>query len=379
MAVAKIILADTESNRDLFYATRIPLHDPHLFVDIDGETFVFGNPLEAGRLKKAKLIDHVLDPNEYLEMGQGHMRRARKYRTQNSGALILHALLKAHGVKRVLIPKLFNVPIAKGLEDLQYTVAEDANMYPERQVKTAAEVKHIQDAVERTEEAIWIAYEILSNSIIQKDRTLVHLGNVVTAEMLKGAMGAYLIKFGYLAKDTIVAPGIQACDPHEQGHGPIRANELIVIDIFPGSMEHGYYADISRTFLKGKPSERQAAMYAAVLDAQLKAEAIFRPGVAIRSAYERAMEVLTEAGFETEHDIKKGPYGFFHGLSHGLGLAVHDPISQTEPLVAGNVISNEPGLYYPDDGGVRLEDDILITSGGSKNLCSFPKDNWIIA
>lgn len=378
MPEAKLIFDSTENNRDLFFAVREPLHDPHIYVEIGKKSYIFASALEVGRLKKAKKIDRVLDLFAELEKGRKLMERARTRVTANPYALIVHPLLKKEGITRLVVPQMFHMGMAEGLRDLGYTLHPSGRMYPKREVKSAEDITHIREAVARTEEALFKAHKILADAEIRDKGRLVYRGETVTAEMLKGEMGAYLMRHGYLAKDTIVAVGSQAVDPHNQGSGPIRAGELIVIDIFPGSMEHGYFADISRTFIKGEPTERQAAMYEAVLDAQSRAQDAYAPGKTIREVYQLAADVLDEHGFETTHDQKKGPYGFIHGLSHGLGLAVHDPISHTEPLVVGNVISNEPGLYYEADGGVRLEDDLLITEDGCENLCSFPKDQWII-
>ena len=378
MPEAKLIFDSTENNRDLFFAVREPLHDPHIYVEIGKKTYIFASALEAGRLKKAEKIDRVLDMFAEYEKGKALMRRARTRLTGNPYALIVHPLLKERGITRLVVPQMFHMGMAEGLRDLGYTVTPSGRMYPEREVKSEEEIVCIRDAIEHTEVAIWRAHRILTEAEIRDKGRLVYRGETVTAEMLKGEMGAYLMRHGYLAKDTIVAVGSQAVDPHNAGSGPIHAGELIVIDIFPGSMEHGYFADISRTFIKGEPTERQAAMYEAVLDAQRKAEEAYGPGKIIQEIEELAAAVLEEHGFETTRDLKKGPYGFIHGLSHGLGLAVHDPLSTAEPLVSGNVISNEPGLYYEADGGVRLEDDLLITEDGCENLCSFPKDTWII-
>jgi Xaa-Pro aminopeptidase len=179
----------------------------------------------------------------------------------------------------------------------------------------------------------------------------------------------------------IVACGEQAVEPHEKGHGPIARGEAIVIDIFPRSKKTGYFADMTRTVCIGEPKNPQIRkMFDAVVAAQDLAESMMRPGVACKDIHEGAAKLFREQGFETSGKGTLFTFadGFVHSIGHGVGREVHEaphlsPKSQ-EVLAEGDVVTNEPGLYYHGVGGIRMEDMLLITKDGARNLTRFKKD-----
>ena len=181
-------------------------------------------------------------------------------------------------------------------------------------------------------------------------------------------------------QDTIVAGGNQACDPHDRGSGPLRPHELIIIDIFPRVVKTGYFGDMTRTYLKGRPSEEQRKLVATVRKAQLAATKTIRAGVDGRAVHKACTDCFAAAGYITKQ-TKDGAVGFIHGTGHGLGLAVHDPGRMSPavsyPLKKGSVMTVEPGLYYPGLGGCRWEDVVQVTATGTKPLSKYPY-NWEI-
>jgi Xaa-Pro aminopeptidase len=178
-----------------------------------------------------------------------------------------------------------------------------------------------------------------------------------------------------------VAGGPQAADPHERGHGPLKAGESIIVDIFPVDLSTRYHSDMTRTFVKGEPNEGLQEMYDAVLESQKTALSMIRAGVNGRDIHRKVAEVLHEAGYKTNvHDQEKGKpltEGFFHGTGHGVGLEVHEAPRVSladEELIPGDVISVEPGVYDPNVGGVRIEDLVVVTEDGYRNLTKFAKE-----
>jgi len=178
-----------------------------------------------------------------------------------------------------------------------------------------------------------------------------------------------------VAQHTIIAGGNEACDPHNTGTKPLLAHKPIVMDIFPKSVESGYYADITRTVVRGKPSKQVKDLYHAVLEAQKIGLKLVGPGVRGRDVHQAICDTFEKLGYKT--GVKGGfVQGFFHGTGHGLGLDIHEPprISHSDDILCpGDVVTVEPGLYYRGLGGIRLEDDVLITQNGSKNLTRSPK------
>jgi Xaa-Pro aminopeptidase len=173
----------------------------------------------------------------------------------------------------------------------------------------------------------------------------------------------------------IVAGGEQAVEPHERGHGPLNHGEAIVIDIFPRSKKTGYFADMTRTVCIGEPKNPEIKkMFDAVVAVQELAESMMKPGVACKAIQEAAEKLFMERGYETSGKGKEFAFaqGFVHGLGHGVGREVHEAphISRRseDVLMEGDVVTNEPGLYYKGIGGIRMEDMLLITQDGCRNL-----------
>jgi len=184
-----------------------------------------------------------------------------------------------------------------------------------------------------------------------------------------------LLRHQCQARDTIVAGGRQAADPHDRGSGPLRAGETIVLDIFPQHKRHGYWGDITRTVVKGRARPELHRMYEAVRTAQAAALREVRAGARADHIHEGVQQRFKAAGFVT--DMRDGlPVGFFHGTGHGVGLDIHEaPSLSTVPvrLRAGHVVTVEPGLYYPELGGVRLEDTVAVTGTGCRILAACEK------
>lgn len=177
----------------------------------------------------------------------------------------------------------------------------------------------------------------------------------------------------------VVAGGKQSCEPHEIGSGVLKDHEPIVIDIFPRSKFTGYFADMSRTVCIGTPPKRLKKMYNTVLDAQELAIAMVAPGVVCSDIQNAVEKLFIKRGYETSGKGKEFAYaeGFVHGIGHGVGTTIHEEprigTDTTGILEEGDVITIEPGLYYKDIGGVRLEDMLLVTADGYKNLTDFVK------
>jgi Xaa-Pro aminopeptidase len=184
-----------------------------------------------------------------------------------------------------------------------------------------------------------------------------------------------LLDDGLLAQHTIVSCGDGACDPHNEGQGPLYAGQTIILDVFPQDMASRYFADITRTVVKGRASNEVRALYDAVLAGQERAFELLRAGVDGASVHAEVQAVFDARGYRAG-EVNGRMQGFFHGTGHGLGLEIHElPRVAKLPTVlqTGNVVTVEPGLYYPGLGGVRIEDVAVITDTGYTNLTTFPK------
>ncbi|MFZ3314159.1 MAG: M24 family metallopeptidase, partial [Methanothrix sp.] len=160
--------------------------------------------------------------------------------------------------------------------------------------------------------------------------------------------------------------------PHARGTGPLPANSPIVIDIYPRSKTHRYYADMTRTVLRGEAPLEANELYHAVLAAQEAGIKAIRSGISGEEVHAAVSAVFQEMGYS-----ERDGCGFTHSTGHGVGLDVHELPSLSEGgeiLKSSQVVTVEPGLYYPDIGGVRLEDLLVVRDNGCENLTRSRKD-----
>jgi Xaa-Pro aminopeptidase len=250
----------------------------------------------------------------------------------------------------------------------------DGMLFPEREVKSRREAEAIREGNRASAAGIGAAERVLRESRPRKGR-LYWRGAVLTSERLKVAIEVACIERGSVSSSTIAAGGDQACDPHNRGSGPLRPNELIIVDVFPQVAATGYNGDMTRTFLRGRASDAQRSIVAAVKAAQGKALGVIREGAEGSEVHRRVSEEFVRRGFETRA-TRKGSIGFFHGTGHGLGLEVHEPprmgATSKGRLKLGTVVTVEPGLYYPGVGACRIEDVVQVTKGRPRMLSSYP-------
>jgi Xaa-Pro aminopeptidase len=255
-----------------------------------------------------------------------------------------------------------------------------SGILPERLVKSSGEVAHIGRVLSVMENCFERLREILRRSKISDGETLMFQGTELTSEFARREIENFCYANGCLAENTIVSCGDQSADPHCRGYGPIRANRFIVIDLFPFDRSSGYYGDITRTFLRGVPTPSQENMYETVKAAQEMARGKLKSGVCCSSLMADTLKFFASKNYETDRAAAI-PRGMFHSLGHGFGLEVHEEpfiSNNATTLEVGNVVTLEPGLYIPELGGVRIEDNFLITDGGFTNSSEKICCDWVI-
>ena len=216
--------------------------------------------------------------------------------------------------------------------------------------------------------------EVLQEATIRKDRKLFWGNEILTSERLRGEIDAAIVRANGLPANTIVAGGDQACDPHERGSGPLFANQAIILDIFPRDPRTGYYGDLTRTVVKGRASEQLRHLYQTVKEGKAWVMNSVKPGRSGAEMHQELVERFKKAGYPTKK-IKGRWVGFFHGIGHGLGMEGHEaPRFSDTHFTPGEVITVEPGIYYPGIGGVRLEDVVVVHSKGVRNLTNLPEE-----
>lgn len=368
-APALLLYADTHASADMLYFGRVEVHDPFIALGVRGKKITVQSALEFSRVKKTSDFDTVLSREVWLD-------RARDLYGPAAGlAEIIAALAGHYRLRYFRVPDDFPTALYLKLTKLGLRLTcAGGLMFPEREIKTPWEIACIREGNRLCTVGYATAEKILRATKI-KGRTLLYQGKPLTSERLRFALEVAIQEQGGNPQDTIVAGGDQACDPHERGSGPLRPHELIIIDIFPRVVKTGYFGDMTRTYLKGRPSDAQRRLVATVREAQLRATRAIRAGIDGRLVHQTVTDYFTAAGYETKTG-KHGSVGFIHGTGHGLGLAVHDPgrISPhaAYPLKKNSVLTVEPGLYYPGLGGCRWEDVVQVTATGTKALSKHP-------
>jgi Xaa-Pro aminopeptidase len=366
-----LMVADSERDANMLHAVGMFVPDPFIFLRTRGRDYIVMSDLEIDRARKQAPHCCVLSLSRYQR------KLSRQGATRPGFAQVIPVLLRERGIRGVVVPQDFPYGLASDLQRSGIRVkARPGNFFPERELKSATEVKKISAALLMAEIGMAEGIQMLQRAKIAQGRRLLYHNVPVTSEKLRAVIDTAILQAGGLASHTIVAGGRQGCDPHEGGYGPLRADEPIILDIFPRSQSTGYFGDITRTVVRGRASEAIRKLYDTVLQGQSLAFKKMRPGVPTADVHKAVQDFFVRAGYRTGR--RDGcMQGFFHGTGHGLGMEIHEAprVGPTSPgnLRAGHVVTVEPGLYYPELGGVRLEDVALVTKSRPRNLTRFEK------
>ena len=374
-----LVIGTPEHDADAYHLSGFLAPDAVICLRVAGKRYLAVSSLEYGRAAKEAPVDELLS---YEELEITRLSRELKSGAKAYAVAIANLLgkLGASG-SPIAVPPGFGVIYADELRARGVTLNPDRVVFEAlRRAKTEGEISHIEKTQAAVEAACAHAVAILEESDVGSDSTLHWRGGPLTSELLRSEIDVELLRRGCAADGTIAAGGPQGADPHEKGHGPLKAGESIIVDIFPMDLSTRYYSDMTRTFVRGEPNEGLQEMYDAVLEGQEAALSMIRAGVNGRDIHRKVANVLHEAGYKTNvHDQEPGKpltEGFFHGTGHGVGLEIHEAprVALTdEELIPGDVVSVEPGVYDPKVGGVRIEDLVVVTKSGCRNLTGFPK------
>jgi len=370
-----IIWADTLRSPEMRHEVPVVVPDPFLYLERDGERHVVITPFEVERVQG----HDGLQPHAHEEFGWDDLVKQGIPMEEVELGTAVRAV-KELGVEKAVVPATFPVELADRLRAEGVEITPDRETFVQRRrVKSEAELEGIGRAQRGAEAGMDAARELFRRAE-ERDGSLLLDGEPLTCERVKNAIQQAFTELNLLCEEFIVSHGAQTAIGHEMGFGEIKPNEPIVLDLWPRDRESSCYADMTRTFVIGEPSEELATYQKLVYEALQRSLAAVKPGVAGRDVYVVASELFHEAGYPTGLHKKDGEVlenGFFHGLGHGVGLEVHEqPWLSRYPgeLVEGDVITLEPGLYRNGYGGCRLEDLVLVTKDGGELLTDYPYD-----
>lgn len=368
---ARLIYSASETDANMLWVTRFFAPDPFVFIEKRGRRYLVMNDLEIDRAKSQATVDKVLSYSEY-------QRRCQKRGTPfPSPAQVLAEVFGELKIKTVEVPATFPLRLADELREKKVKVLPKPDpFWPDREFKTKQEIRFISASLRAAEMGMEAGIDAVRRTEIRKDGYLYIDGTRFTSEILKRIINTAIMAQGFVPSHTIAASGNQCVDPHNQGSGPIRANTSIIMDIFPRSQDTGYFGDITRTVVRGRASDKLKHAYDCVLKGQDIGFRRIKDGASAYDIHYEIVDYFKSEGFPT--GLMNGRMqGFFHGTGHGLGLDIHEVPSfglrSKNALRSGNVVTVEPGLYYEGMGGVRLEDVVVVTKTGCRNLVEIPK------
>ena len=309
----RLIFASSEASAEMLYATKYSVPDAFLFLMQNGKKTILLSDLEIDRGRKQAKVDEVIALSSIESALEKRLKRKPPIEKT-----IAHFLRKRR-IRRAAVPYNFPLGLASELAKENILVVPVTGLFwSEREFKTAEELKLIQLAIRITELGLARGLEVLQVSEIRSGKRLFWAGKPLTSERLRAEIDTVILRAGGVPANTIVAGGDQACDPHDRGSGPLKANSLIILDIFPRHAESGYFGDLTRTVVKGRASEAQRMLWHTVLEAQKLSLQKICAGGSGATLQQEISDFFKQRGYPAE--IRNGRWvGFFHGLGHGLG------------------------------------------------------------
>jgi Xaa-Pro aminopeptidase len=358
-------------NSDIYYVTRFLASDDFVYLQTGaGEEILFISEMEKGRAEIESRISIIKTTQEF------GFREKIKEKKDISIAYVacISELLLEEGVKKVSVPYDFPTFYSNSLKESGFSIVPVKSPFRKiRSLKKPEEIEAIKYAQMAGEKAMEAAISLIAGAE-EWGGDLYHEGQLLTGAKVNSVIDHTLLDFGCETEEIIVSCGKDTANPHGTTYGTLRANAPIILDIFPRSKKKRYFADMTRTVLHGEASEELKEMYKAVLAAQEKGLEMVKPGVSSSDVHNAVCDVFEKRGYDTYRSGSK--VGFIHSTGHGVGLDIHELPGVGESgdlLEKGNVITIEPGLYYPETGGIRLEDMVLVTENGYENLTGLEK------
>jgi Xaa-Pro aminopeptidase len=357
-----LMYADTLRSPDLRHVVPLPIGDAFPYVEHDGKIYAFVSSVEEERVRGLDGIEVV----SHAELGLAELiEQGFSYRASRLELLV--RACRMIGIAEAVVPDDFPLAAAERLRREGIGLRPDSDLFAgRRRSKSPHELEGIRRAQSATQRAMGAI------------RDGVRAGGDISSESLRAAARRATADDGVIAEYMIIAHGAQAASVHDEGHGPIAPGECVVVDLGIRDVDSGCWADMTRTFCVGEPPEELVGYHAACMEVHERVVPLICPGFSAAELHRRADEIVAARGYPTM--LSSGvnvAEGFFHGLGHGVGLEIHEWPSLAphgEDLVAGDVITIEPGVYRPGFGGCRVEDLVLVTDDGYENLTDFPYD-----
>jgi Xaa-Pro aminopeptidase len=369
-----LIVGDTERMMELRHEVPVQITDSFFYAEVGGDRLIGIWSFEIDRIRETGV--------------EAEFRELERYKPEELARQGLDAyaffdelalrVVRDFGVTRAVVPRRFPLGVADRLRAEGIELVTDQRLFDDRRrVKNVQELTGVRKAQRAAEAGMTAARELLARAERSNGGLSVE-GETLTCELLKEHVERAFARNGCTVDDFIVSHGAQTAVGHDMGSGAIEPDDVVMLDLFPRDRDTGCFADMTRTFVVGRPPEEIPRLHADCKEALERAVEAIRPGVDGADVHRLVCDFFASRGYPTQLTKADGEVlrdGFYHATGHGVGLSVHEqpPIGRLgEPFVVGDVLAIEPGLYRHGVGGVRLEDLVLVTEDGCEVLTDFP-------
>lgn len=375
--IARIMAGFPDKNASLLRRIGVPLGDPAAWIELDTRRIALVRDIEMDRVQQVGHADDVTTPAEHPP--PAGLSADRETATAEAAAQVL----RAAKVEQVFADRSLPYIYAWHIEQAEIEIMYDPDLgVVDRRQKSHQEIEWLARAQQVTEEVMRMLCERVASSSVADDGTLMHDGETLTSERVHSMAATEFMQRGFsMGHGAIVATAPEVADCHHRGQGPLRSGVPVIIDLFPRDDATRYWGDCTRTVVHGQASDTVQRMHAAVVEAKAAASAQLRVGNTADAVHRASDAVLKQHGFPLSRGTITDQPSIQHGTGHGIGLDVHEPIlldKEGGELLEGEVFTVEPGLYGRIDGGVRVEDMLVVTLDQPRNLNSLHEGlDWV--
>ena len=374
-AESLLLYSESFKNSNMYYLTKFLAPDPFIFFKkVDTDPVIVVNQMEYSRAQKQSIVKDV---RSYFDYKYLEVVKTAKEPHLGTMKFIANVTKKELGADtKICVPHNFPAMVADILREEGLTIKPMFDIVEKaRETKDADEINEIRAVQAVAEEVTAEAIDLIANADVDANGILIVKKEPLTVGKVKSFLGHQFLDHGFvMEEDIIVACGPKGSDPHYFGdpRDVLKANQPIILDIVPRSVQKRYWTDMTRTIVKGKASDKVRKMFNAVLEARNASIDAIQAGTLGSNVYNVCCDVLEKAGYETTRGGKQITRGLTHSLGHGVGLDIHEVPRMSElykfPLKEHNIVTVEPGLYDPDIGGLRIEDIVKVTKTRCNNL-----------
>lgn len=367
MKKATLIAGIPAENPTLFRKLHLAAGDPAAWFEIGESTVVLVRDIERERAREAGDADRFLCPADAAP--RSGLSPDRATATAQAAA----EFLRREHVAAVRTDRSLPFIFAWHLMQLGIELEYDPDLgVLDRRTKNEEELEHLARAQTVTEQAMEMACGTIASATAAADGALNHGGESLTSERVKAMIAGFLIDRGFsMGHGAIVATAPHAGDCHHSGTGPLKTESPVIVDIFPRDDSSRYWGDCTRTVVHGAVPDTVRRMHRAVVEAKAAGIQALQVGASGEEVHRRVIAVQQDHGFPLSRGQVTDEPSIQHGTGHGIGLEVHEPILLDDgggPILENEVFTVEPGLYGRATGGVRVEDMVVATSSGPRNL-----------